>query len=364
MDVIDRSGLGPLKPVLERGSSRPAPFVPNSCLGLKSPYPARKGVRVMNRNSSERFVGIDVSKSCLEVAVRPGDELWRLSNADTEIRMLVQRLRDLDPTLVVLEATGGMEVTLAGALASGEVRVVVVNPRQVRDFAKATGRLAKTDPLDAHILAHFGEAVRPQVRPLKDHQAQHLMALMSRRRQLVEMLTAERNRFATCPQQIRRDIKAHISWLRRRLGNVDKDISTLIKSTPVWRDKDELLRSVPGVGPVLSATLLCALPELGSVDRRGIAALVGVAPFNCDSGMFRGRRRIWGGRGHVRAVLYMATMAAVRFNPVIREFHRRLSEAGKPPKVVLTACMRKLLTILNAMAKSGVRWQHYWAHIS
>jgi transposase len=178
------------------------------------------------------------------------------------------------------------------------------------------------------------------------------------------MLTAERNRFASCPQQIRRDIKAHISWLRRRLGNVDKDISTLIKSTPVWREQDELLRSVPGVGPVLSATLLCAVPELGRVDRRGIAALVGVAPFNCDSGMFRGRRRIWGGRAHVRAVLYMGTMAAVRSNPVIREFHRRLSEAGKPPKVVLTACMRKLLTILNAMAKSGVRWQHYWAHIS
>ena len=226
----------------------------------------------------------------------------------------------------------------------------------MRDFAKATGKLAKTDALDAHILARFGEAVRPQVRPLKDEEAQELSALVTRRHQVVEMITAEKNRLMTAPKRVQRDIRAHIRWLEKRLGDTNENVKKLIKSSPIWREKDQLLQSVPGVGPTLSATLLCQLPELGTLDRRQMAAF-GVAPLNRDSGLFRGKRTVWGGRSHVRAVLYMSALAAVRYNPVLRNFYLRLCDSGKPKKVALPACMRKLLTILNAIIKNRTPWQ-------
>jgi transposase len=309
------------------------------------------------------FVGIDVSKAQLDVALRPTADHWHVSNDEPGIATLVERLRTIQPTLVVLEATGGLEVPVTGALAEAGVPVVVVNPRHAREFAKATGRLAKTDPLDAQGLAHFAEAVRPSPRPLPDAQAQALSALLTRRRQLVQMLTAERRRLQSAPQRIRADIQAHITWLERRLARTDDDLAAAIRSSPLWRAKDELLQSMPGVGPVLSRTLVAEVPELGMVNRKEIAALIGVAPFNYDSGALRGKRAVWGGRAHVRAVLYMSTLAAVRHNPVLKAFYERLRAVGKAPKVALTACMRKLLTMLNAMLKHQTPWQeNYVTH--
>jgi transposase len=302
------------------------------------------------------FVGIDVSKQQLDVAVRPSGETWTVAHDEAGLRALVARLRTLAPTLIVLEATGGMEVVLAGALATAPLPVAVVNPRQVRDFARATGLLAKTDRLDAQCLAHFADAVRPPARPLPDAQAQELSALLQRRRQLVDMLTAEKNRLQAAPPRIRPQIQSHIEWLQRQLGLFDDALRTLVRSSPLWREKEDLLRSAPGVGPVLATTLVAALPELGTLSRQQIAALVGVAPLNRDSGTFRGRRTVWGGRAQVRAVLYMSTLVAVRHNPVLVAFYQRLRGAGKAPKVALTACMRKLLTILNAMLKHHTRW--------
>jgi len=302
------------------------------------------------------YVGIDVAKATLDVAVHPTGARWTTTHTEREVAGLVTRLTPLQPALVVLEATGGLEGPLAGALAAAGLPVVVVNPRQVRDFAKATGTLAKTDALDAAVLAHFAAAVRPTPRPLPDAATQALAALVTRRRQLVEMLTAERNRLGSAPRALRAEIQAHITWLQRRLGRLDDDLHEAIRTSPVWRAQDDLLQSVPGVGPVLARTLLASLPELGRLDRKAIAALVGVAPLNRDSGTFRGRRMIWGGRAGVRAVLYMGTLVAVRHNPVLRAFYQRLRGVGKLPKVALTACMRKLLTILNAMLKQQTRW--------
>ena len=302
------------------------------------------------------FVGIDVAKAALDVAVSPTAERWTLAYTEREVAGLVTRLTALDPALVVLEATGGLEGPLAGALAAAGLPVVVVNPRQVRDFAKATGRLAKTDALDAAVLAHFAAVVRPTPRPLPDAATQSLAALVTRRRQLVEMLTAERNRLGSAPRVLRAEIQAHITWLKRRLGRLDADLHQAIRTSPAWRVQDDLLQSVPGVGPVLAVTLLASLPELGTLNRKAIAALVGVAPLNRDSGTRRGRRMVWGGRAAVRAVLYMGTLVAVRHNPVLRAFYQRLRAVGKLPKVALTACMRKLLTILNAMLKQQTRW--------
>ena len=302
------------------------------------------------------FVGIDVAKAALDVAVSPTAERWTLAYTEREVAGLVTRLTALDPALVVLEATGGLEGPLAGALAAAGLPVVVVNPRQVRDFAKATGRLAKTDALDAAVLAHFAAVVRPTPRPLPDAATQSLAALVTRRRQLVEMLTAERNRLGSAPRTLRAEIQAHITWLKRRLGRLDTDLGQAIRTSPAWRVQDDLLQSVPGVGPVLATTLLASLPELGTLNRRAIAALVGVAPLNRDSGTRQGRRMVWGGRAAVRAVLYMGTLVAVRHNPVLRAFYQRLRAVGKLPKVALTACMRKLLTILNAMLKQQTRW--------
>jgi transposase len=310
------------------------------------------------------FVGIDVSKAQLDVALRPTEDQWHVSNDEVGIPGLVERLQAVQPTLIVLEATGGLEVPAAGALSEAGLPVVVVNPRHARDFAKATGRLAKTDSLDARGLAHFAEAVRPTPRPLPEAQAQALSALLTRRRQLVQMLTAERRRLQSAPQRIRADIQAHIAWLERRLARTDADLAAASRSTPLWRAKDEILQSTPGVGPILSRTLVAEVPELGALNRQEIAALIGVAPLNRDSGTVRGKRAVWGGRAHVRAVLYMSTLAAVRHNSALKAFYERLRAVGKAPKVALTACMRKLLTILNAMLKHQTPWHENYANHS
>jgi len=302
------------------------------------------------------FVGIDVAKASLEVAVHQPAARWAVEYTDPAVATLVARLTALTPTLIVLEATGGLEIPVVGALAAGGLPVVVVNPRQVRDFAKATGRLAKTDTLDAAVLAHFAAAVRPPLRPLPDAATQGLAALVTRRRQLVGMLTAERNRLGAAPTVLHKELQAHIRWLERRIAGLDTDLDQAIRTSPVWRAQEDLLRSVPGVGPIVARTLVAQLPELGTLSNKTIAALVGVAPLNRDSGFFRGRRLVWGGRAAVRAVLYMGALAAVRFNPVLRAFYQRLRTGGKLPKVALTACMHKLLTILNAMCKHQRRW--------
>jgi transposase len=303
------------------------------------------------------FIGIDVAKAQLEYVGRPSGETGTESNNDEGIRELVARCQTLTPALIVLEATGGYEAALVAALATAGLPVVVVNPRQVRDFARATGQLAKTDAIDAQVLALFAERVRPALRPLPDEAAQALDALLTRRRQLVEMLTAERNRLLVAQSTVRRDLQQHIRFLERRLREADDDLHTAVKASPLWRVKDDLLQSVPGVGRVVSLTLLAELPELGRLSHKEIAALVGVAPLNRDSGTLRGKRLVYGGRAPVRAALYMAALVASKCNPVIRAFYQRLRAAGKPAKVALTACMRKLLIILNAIARSGTPWQ-------
>lgn len=299
---------------------------------------------------SEIFVGIDVCKAQLDVATRPEGLTWTVSNDEAGIASLVERLRQLKVTLVVLEATGGYEAAVVAELAL-VMPVAVVNPRQVRDFAKATGQLAKTDRLDAMVLARFADAVRPEPRPLKDDDTQYLTALVARRRQLVDMRTAEKNRLASAPAPLRKSIAKHIAWLDRQVRDVGDDLDAGIRNSPLWRAKDDLLRGVSGIGIVSSATLLAMLPELGTLDRRQIAALVGVAPLNRDSGAHRGKRSIWGGRANVRAVLHMATLVAVRHNPRLGTFYEGLVARGKKPKVALTATMRKLVTILNAMTR-------------
>ena len=304
-----------------------------------------------------RFVGIDVSKAQLDVAVRPTGKRWTLPYDETGIEGLIPQIVDLEPALVLLEATGGLELPLVAALAAAALPVVVVNPRQVRDFAKATGTLAKTDTLDAGVLAHFADAVRPEVRPLKDAETQVLNSLTARRHQVMTMLVSEKNRLGTAIGAVSPRIEAHIAWLEQELSDLDKGLRQTLRQSPVWREKDDLLRTVPGVGPQLSLTLLAHLPELGTLDRKQIAALVGVAPYNRDSGTRRGKRAVWGGRSRVRAVLYMGALVASRHNPAIRDFYQRLLAAGKPKKVALVASMRKLLVTLNAMLKHGYPWR-------
>jgi len=303
------------------------------------------------------FVGIDVAKAWLDVGVRPSGASWRVANAEVELPTLVARLRPLAPEVVVLEATGGYERAVAAALGAAGLPVVVLNPRQVRDFAKATGRLAKTDTLDAHVLAHFAEAVHPEPRPLSDEATRQLAALLERRAQVVGMLTAEKNRHHQAVGRVRTLIEAHITWLQAALDELNQDLDQALQSSPLWREREELLRSVPGVGPILSFTLLADLPELGRLTHKQLATLVGVAPLNRDSGTARGKRLIWGGRARVRSALYMSALSAVRYNPVLRAFWTRLREQGKPPKVALVACMHKLLTILNAMVKHQTPWR-------
>jgi len=310
------------------------------------------------------FVGIDVSKERLDVSVHGHKESWQFSRDESGLARLVDHLRGLGEsiTLVVLEATGGLERDVAAGFAVAKIPAAVVNPRQVRDFARATGKLAKTDGIDAAVLAHFAEAVRPAVQVVGDELAQALEARITRRSQLIQMLVAEKNRRATLLVQrtassaMAKSIDVHIRWLEKQIAELDDDVDKLIRNSPVWREKDDLLQSVPGVGPVTSRTLLSYVPELGALDRKKIAALIGLAPYNRDSGQGVGRRAIWGGRAEVRSALYMATMAALRCNPVLRTFHARLKAAGKARMVAITATMRKLLITLNAMLRDCVPW--------
>jgi transposase len=301
-------------------------------------------------------IGIDVSKATLDIAALPDGESWTVTNDDAGLAELLPRIVALAPVLVVMEATGGFEMLAAITLAKAGLPIAVVNPRQVRDFAKAMGQLAKTDALDAGMLADFAQRVRPEPRPLPDEAAQLLDSLLTRRRQIVEMLTAEKNRLGFARGPVKRDISQHIRWLEKRLTDVDGDLQAAVAASPLYQAKSDLLRSVPGVGPVTALTLLATLPELGHLSRHQIAALVGVAPMNRDSGTMRGKRMVWGGRAPVRAVLYMAALVGLKHNPVLRVFYERLRVAGKPFKVAATACMRKLLTILNAMLHQNRRW--------
>jgi transposase len=306
------------------------------------------------------FVGIDVAKNELVVAGRPSGDTWSVANDDVGIRSLISRCHSLHPTLLVLEATGGYEMPCAAALAAAGLPVVIVNPRQVRDFAKSIGQLAKTDRIDAAILALFAERIQPAITGVPDETTRELDALVTRRRQIVEMLTAEKNRLGQVigrPQRpVQKSLKKHIAYLERELAMANRDLNDGVRQSPVWRERDDLLQSVPGIGPVVAHTLLAELPELGRLNRRAIAKLVGVAPLNHDSGVMRGRRTTHGGRATVRTALYMAALVATRHNPTIQAFYRRLIAAGKAKKAALVACARKLLTILNEMVRRGQRW--------
>ena len=302
-------------------------------------------------------VGIDISKARLDVSIRPSGARTSVPYDATGLTTVLTQLTQVQPVRIVVEATGGLERPLVRALVDGALPVIVVNPRQVRDFAKATGQLAKTDALDAQVLARFAEVIQPALRAIPDAQTQELAALLARRRQVLAMHGAEQHRRDRAPARVGKRIEAHLRWLQAELARLDEELDDRIQQSPVWREREELLQSVPGVGPVMSRTVVAELPELGTLNRKQIAALVGVAPFNRDSGRLRGRRAIWGGRAPVRTALYMATLVATRWNPVIRVFYQRLRTAGKAPKVALVAAMRKLLTILNAMVHAGTPWQ-------
>lgn len=309
------------------------------------------------KKTEKVFVGIDVSKAWLDVAVHEQKEIWRVSNDDAGNRDLVKKLKKLKPRLIVLEPTGGFELLVVAELSQAGLPVAVVNAKRVRDFAKSTGQIAKTDKLDARVLAHFAAAIQPEVRSLKSEEEEQLTALLTRRRQVLDMLTVEKNRLVTVRAKMRADLEAHIHWLSNSLKALDQEIEDFVKGSPIWKEKDALLQSVPGVGPVTSATMLGMLPELGLLNRQEIAALVGVAPVNKDSGRKQGKRRIYGGRADVRSVLYMAALSAKKHNPFIRTFYARLIQHGKEKKVALTACMRKLLVILNAMVRTHQLWR-------
>ncbi len=302
-------------------------------------------------------VGVDVAKSTLDVAASDSGETWQFANDDEGISQAVRYIASVKPAGIILEATGNLEMPLAAALQAACLPVAVINPRQVRDFARSTGALAKTDTIDARILALFGARVKPEIRPLPDQKAREMRNLLTRRRQLIEMLTAEHNRLSQAGDDIHPSIEIHIKWLEEALSEINDDLDRRIRLSPSWLEKDNLLKSVPGVGKVVSSSLMIELPELGKLNRRKIAALVGVAPFNRDSGTMRGRRTVWGGRAKLRAVLYMAALVASRCNPIIAAFYQRLLDAGKAKKVALVACMRKLLTILNAMMRTMTIWQ-------
>ena len=308
-------------------------------------------------NEAEPFVGIDVSKVQLDVAVHEPASHWQVENSDAGIADLVQRLQALQPTLIVLEATGGFELRLVAELAAAKLPVVVTNPRQVRHFARSLGKLAKTDRLDAKRLAQFGAVLRPEPRPFPTEQEEHLTALLTRRRQVVDMLTVEKNRLHTVRPNLRADVDEHIQWLKTKLAKLDEELDQFLQSSPLWQAKDELLQSVLGIGRITASTVLAMLPELGTLNRQEMAALVGVAPVNRDSGRQQGKRRSFGGRAPVRTILYMAALSAKKHNPTIRRFYEHLLERGKEKKVALVACMRKLLVSLNALLRSGRAWQ-------
>jgi transposase len=302
------------------------------------------------------YVGIDVSKGRLDVAIGEQGEFWNVANDEKGIAKLVERMKEVQPELIVLESTGGLELPVMAELYACKIPVALVNPGRVREFARSIGLLAKTDKLDARLLARFAEAVKPPVTHLPDEQEQHLIALVTRRRQLIEMLVAEQNRLNTVRLSLRKNLEDHITWLHKALADLDQEIQEFIQQSPLWKDKGDLLQSVPGVGPVTACTLLAELPELGTLDRKKIAALVGVAPFNDDSGHRRGKRRVKGGRSSVRSVLYMAALSASKFNPILSRFYQSMIQRGKEKKVALTACMRKLLTFLNAILRDQKRW--------
>lgn len=302
------------------------------------------------------FIGIDVSKEWVDVAVRSTGDVWRVNQGQEGIDALIPQFHSLNPQCVVMEATGGYEMPLSTALAAAGIPVAVVNPRQVRDFARSQGKLAKTDRIDAAVIAHFGEVSGLVGQPLVPQAARELEALVTRRRQVIQMRTAElQHRQRTLPI-VQHRIDRNLAALDEELHDLDSELTRRLRESPLWREREELLRSVPGIGPVTVFSLLVGLPELGSLDRREAAAIVGVAPLNRDSGKFRGSRRCWGGRAHVRAALYMAALVGVRYNPALKAFYQRLVRAGKAKKVALTACMRKLLTILNAMLKHHTAW--------
>lgn len=309
-------------------------------------------------NSSKgSFIGIDVSKATLEVAIWEKDDLWDFTNDDEGIQELCKRLKQFQPALIVMEASGGLEKKAAVGLAEEELPVVIVNPTRVRNFAKATGQYAKTDEIDARVIAHFGQAIRPRVRGLRKKVQERLSTLSTRRRQVVKMLTAEKNRMSSAPADAEESIRRHLAWLEEELGNLNEQIQQMIEKDPEYNKKAALLQTAPGVGPVTATTLVSQLPELGMVNRREIAALVGVAPMNRDSGRMRGRRRVFGGRAAVRNGLYMAVLSAIKWNPRIKEFYDRLVANGKENKVAMTACMRKFIVILNAMVRDRRPWQ-------
>lgn len=334
----------------------PAPPNPTARTVVGATEPALQG-RAIGAEQMPLFVGIDVAKATLDVATVPPIEPWSVTNDEDGIEVLVERLRKAAPELVVLEATGGYETPVATALVAAGIPTTVVNPRQVRSFARSMGKLAKTDRLDAQAIAVFASLVKPRPRGLADADLQALRASVGRRRQMVDMLVTEKNRLHTADQRVRPSLEEHIAFLEGRLDQMDRELQELVRSSPVWRARENVLRSVPGLGPKTVYALLAELPELGALDRKQIAALVGVAPFNRDSGKFRGHRIVWGGRTPVRNALYMAALVAKRCNPTVREFYLRLCAAGKPKKVALVACMRKLLLIVNAMVKNGTTWQ-------
>jgi transposase len=312
----------------------------------------------MNEMKVEKFVGIDVSKSKLDGCIKPTGQAFQVDYDEEGIQQLVLRLQEVNPTLIVIEATGGLEMCIATALLSANLPVAIINPRQARDFAKATGQLAKTDRVDAAVLAEFARAIRPQVRPLKPEDASALDEMVSRRRQLVNMRVQEMLRLGSAASNpMKKSLSKHIAWLDKQIVELDSDLNSRLRQSDVWRAKDELLQGIPGVGTVTTLTLLAKCPELGALNRREIAALAGVAPLANDSGKRRGKRFIWGGRAEVRAVLYMATISAMRCNIAIKIFAERLKKSGKPAKVVIVACMRKLLTIMNSMLKNNSPWK-------
>ena len=310
----------------------------------------------MSEITVEKFVGIDVSKGTLDLCIEPAGETLHVDYNDQGISQVVKRLVEVSPTLIVMEATGGLEMRLAGELSAKSLPVAIINPRQARDFAKATGQLAKTDSVDAAILAAFAHAIRPAVRPIKDADTRALDDLVTRRRQLVDMRDQEILRLGTASKVQKKSLTAHITWLNKRITDLDDEMTKRLRASSVWKSKDDLLRGIPGVGEVTSLTMLAKCPELGQLNRREIAALTGVAPLAKDSGKHRGKRFIWGGRADVRAVLYMATVSAMRFNSLIKPFAERLKQAGKPGKVIIVACMRKLLTIMNTILKNNTPW--------
>lgn len=310
---------------------------------------------VMNQSSSV-YIGIDVSGTTLDVAIHDTTEHFSVDNETTAIDQLVQRLIALNPTLIVMEATGKLELAVLKALCQAGLPAVAVNPRQVRDFARATGKRAKTDRIDAFVIAHFAAVIKPVVRPLTDVQTEQLQALLLRRAQLIDMFVAEKARLERAHAVARDSLNENIKWLKQQIKLADNDIDSFLRSSPAWRQKEDLLRSVPGIGPGAAATLIAFMPQLGSLNRREIAALTGVAPFNSDSGKQVGKRRIQGGRAIVRRALYMACVPALRFNPTIRAFYDRLRKAGKPFKVAITACIRKLVVTLNAMVQNSTPW--------